>query len=387
MIDLPENLTEEQFFKKVLMKGDSMDSLGVAKSSVSNFKYFTMDRYNADSDKILRQLSDEKNVNKTLTVMVEFVEWLSRDHPNIVWKRLPTQKGTPLGKKSSGTIKHYMSFIKKYIKLCYGIRIYEDDWMDFVVIPKKTEEEDEEAEPLTKNEFRSILTEIQDPKRKTMYLFMKDTGFRILETMRARKKHFDFTTNPPSITIPKTLVKGKTHKKTGYLTKESAPRVKVLLNSISDEDLVFAGNPKSDIYSRNNEEKYWNRRVKKAGFAEKYNNGHLKKNIHSIRAFCSTQIYEATKDTEYSHAYIGHSRYLPQYLRKSEEERREMFKRVEPYLSIFEEIVVVDNEDLKEKIRKLEEQNKQQAEDLATIVEKLVDERLNSIKIERTKSE
>ena len=350
MIELPNHLSEEQYFRKVLKKGDSPDSVGVAKSAVSNFKYFSSDVYDADSDELLRQLAKENNTDKVMIVMNSFIDWMGQDHPNILWKRLPTQKGSILKKKSSKSIKDYMSFIKKYIKLCYGIRVYEDDWRDFVAIPVKTEEEDQESEPLTKKEFKAILEEINDAKRKTMYLFMKDTGFRILETMRVRRSHFDFTRNPPRCNLPKSLVKGKTHKKTGRMTHESASRVKTLIKDMDDDAIVFASGQTSDRQSRNNEERYWNRRVKKAGFTEKYNNGRIKKNIHSVRKYCSTQLYNATKDEVYAHGYVGHSKYLKQYIILSEDQKDELFRRATPYLSVFEDVVVVEPD--KEKLKK-----------------------------------
>ncbi|MEK0341917.1 MAG: hypothetical protein QQN40_07455, partial [Nitrosopumilus sp.] len=66
---------------------------------------------------------------------------------------------------------------------------------------------------------------------------------------------------------------------------------------------------------------------------------------------------EATKDPDYAHGYAGHTRYLQQYMRLSKERQIELFRQAEPYLSIYENTVVVVNEseELKEIKEKLNE--------------------------------
>jgi len=89
---------------------------------------------------------------------------------------------------------------------------------------------------------------------------------------------------------------------------------------------------------------------KSIGLNEKYeHNGHLKKSFHSMRAFVSSQIYDETRDSEYAHAYIGHSAYLKQYLRKSPEKRAEMFLEVEPALMVFKEYTQSNDKQQNEK--------------------------------------
>jgi len=88
------------------------------------------------------------------------------------------------------------------------------------------------------------------------------------------------------------------------------------------------------------------------GLNEKYeHNGHLKKSFHAMRAFVSSQIYQKTRDSEYSHAYLGHDTYLNQYLRKSPEERAKMFSESESALTIFNQISQPSNND--EKLEKM----------------------------------
>ncbi len=90
-------------------------------------------------------------------------------------------------------------------------------------------------------------------------------------------------------------------------------------------------------------------------FYDKKSSGHLKKNIHSIGSFTITALKEATKDPDYAHGYAGHTRYLSQYLRLPKERQIELFRQAEPYLSIYDNTVLVDeSQELKEIKEKLE---------------------------------
>jgi len=183
---------------------------------------------------------------------------------------------------------------------------------------------------------------------------MKDTRARILETMRVKKKYIDLATNPVTVTLPKSIVKGKKMKRVLYLTRETTPGIRQLLKDLDDEDLVFATNS-NDMLARDNEEHVWNRLMRNLKFNEKYVNGFLKKNLHSIGAFCITQIKEATKDADYAHGYGGHTQYLHQYIRLTDERKIELFRQAEPYLSIYDNTILVDeSQELKEIKEKLE---------------------------------
>lgn len=91
----------------------------------------------------------------------------------------------------------------------------------------------------------------------------------------------------------------------------------------------------------------------RAGLTQKYNSGRFKKNLHSIRSFCYTQCKLATGDADYAHGYIGHDRYLAVYERLEEKEQIELFNRCIPRLSIFEDVVVLSEDDANEKINAL----------------------------------
>lgn len=68
-----------------------------------------------------------------------------------------------------------------------------------------------------------------------------------------------------------------------------------------------------------------------------------KKTIHSIRSFTATQCAEAI-DESWGHGYVGHKKYLGQYIR-NQDEQAEKFLRSENHLMIYEHIEIVDSDE------------------------------------------
>jgi len=348
---ISELLTREEFYDKAFQKGKSKAYERLTRTAISNLDAFCLDKYKIQTDKILEDLKKEiketQDVTKALKFLQDFVDWLGIDHPN-----LRTKNNQPIESKVPQAIRNYVSRTRKYMKLCGGVKIDTEDYVDYVVIP--ADENDEEPEPLLKEELKLILENIPKPRRRAMVMFMKDTRARILETMRVKKKYFDLSKDPITIILPKSIVKGKTMKRTVFLTRETSPGIRQLLKNLEPEDFVFTDSENEDT-ARSNEERAWNRLMNKLKFTERYQSGHLKKNIHSIGSFNMTALKEATKDPDYAHGYGGHKRYLQQYIRLPLERQIQLFRQAEPYLSIFEDrIVVEDNERLKIVEEKLE---------------------------------
>jgi len=169
-----------------------------------------------------------------------------------------------------------------------------------------------------------------------------------------------------AITFPAHIMKknkrGESRTVIKYVTQENESGLLKLLESYSDpRDIVFGTN---NIAKRaiHNEEKFWNKLVKRLGYTEVYrHNGRLKKNIHSIKAFTETQAEKAVNKF-YADAYGDHDEYLKQYIRWSEDEKIQKFRTLEPLLNLFtrtEKIVdnelIAQNNYLKTKIEVLQE--------------------------------
>jgi len=351
-------LTEDEFFKRVYEKGKSLSTEKKTRSAINNLEYFTQDRYQKSRFDVLKDLKEDldksKDTDLVLRFFQHFIDWMGEDHPEIKFFTHKNDKiGRPILKKNPEVTRSYIGIIKRYSKLCHGIKIDNDDFQEWLTIPVD-DQEDEEPEPFLKEELRVILDNIQDPRRKSLFMVIKDTRLRIIESMRVKKKYFDLTTDPVSLKIPRSIQKNKRTSKTrtAYLCRETVPGVKQLLKKLDDEDLVFTDNP-YDISARNNEIRLWRNRAKKLGFTEKKASGHLKKNIHSIGSFTITALKEATKDPDYAHGYTGHTRYLQQYIRLSKERQIELFRQAEPYLSLYEQAPEVT--DQSERLKEIEE--------------------------------
>ena len=350
--------TEDEFFKKVYEKGKSESSEKKARTVVNNLEYFTQDKYKKSRVKVLKDLKEDldktQDTDLVLQFFQHFIDWLGEGHPEIRYFTHENDKvGRPIVKKNPEVTRAYAGIIKRYIKLCHGIKIDNDDFQDWLTIPVD-DSEDEEPEPFLKEELKLILDNITDPRRKSLFMVIKDTRLRIIEALRVKKKYFDLTTDPATLRIPRNIQKNKRTSKTrtAYLCRETVPGITQLLKKLDDEDLVFTDNP-YDLSARNNEIRLWRNRANKLGFTEKKASGHLKKNIHSIGSFTITALKEATKDPDYAHGYAGHTRYLQQYMRLSKERQIELFRQAEPYLSIYENTVVVVNES--EELREIKE--------------------------------
>ena len=112
-----DTIDDDKFYEMVFKKGKSLDSLGVAKATVTNLGLFCRDAFGDDTNAVLTQLKKEESSAKILNFLNDFIDWLNEDHPDVLWKRTPTQKkATPVKAKSIKTIRDYMSFAKKYLK-------------------------------------------------------------------------------------------------------------------------------------------------------------------------------------------------------------------------------------------------------------------------------
>ena len=311
-------LTEDEFFKKIYAKGGSADSVRSSKIALKTFDNYCLDQFSRSRIETLPVMQDLPNPSESaLRQLVSFNEWLTKDH-----------------KRSVGTARQYVSTARKWLKFCGGIKIDSEDMKDYIIFSPE-DRSDEEAEPLLHQELKNIVLNIGSPKRKAMLMFMKCTAARTLESLRIKKSDFNFIVRPVSVEFRRSIVKGKTRKRVQFIDEETLEYIMPLVKDLEEDDFVFRKSLGiSDTTERDNVIKNWNDQIRKLGYTDKYENGRLKKNIHSIRAFCMTQFEKAT-NRDLAHAYGGHRQYLDQYFRRSYSEKVADFQKAEPYLSIF----------------------------------------------------
>lgn len=247
------------------------------------------------------------------------------------------------------TISGYVNRVRKYFRLCFGIKLDDDDFKDFLSLPKILEQP---LTPISKSEIRLIIENTNKPRRKALIWFIVSTGARISEALQVKVKNIDFDQSPALVTLPIEITKGKKATRFQYLTRECTPLIRTLCNGMNPDQCIFTD--ARDVYSANVfEHSSLNTVLKNLKLDEKYeHNGRLKKSFHSMRAFTFSQIYNNTRDSEYAHAYLGHDTYLKQYLRKTPKERTKMFEEIEPALMIFGETMVNNDQEIKEQYEK-----------------------------------
>ncbi len=330
--------SRQDYFDKVFRKSGSYNSLNGAKSAISNLDQFCLQTYQKETDVVLSDIrgimAENPNDVTPMILLDKFSSYLQNK------------------KRSVSTIKSAINFSKKYMRQCGGIRVSSEDMQDYVTIPVD-EEDDEDLEPLAHDELRQILDNTPNQRRKALYMVLKDSGCRIAEALQLQKKYFDLSRNPATIYLPKRITKGKKRKRVQRLTNETVKILKPILNKLHDDDYLSQSNNGNVKHAYKTERDAFVRIIEKIGFTEKYEyNRRYKKNIHSIRSFCYTQSKLATGDADYAHGYVGHDRYLIVYERIEDKEQDELFNRCAPRLSIYDDVVILSNDELKEKYDK-----------------------------------
>lgn len=336
--------SRKEFTDKEYRRSGAFGSWAVANSTIKALDVFAITLDYDDVDEYLveikKELVEEPESDIALRMLDDFSAHL-------------TNTG-----KMPATVAAYVSKAKKYMRLVHAIRLSKEDMADYVTMPVDVES-DEEQEPLTIQDITNIVNCSNGQRRKAFYMFLKDTGARIAEGMQVKKKYFDFTVSPTKVVFPQKIVKGKRRRRYVFITHETSNFVKPVLDKLKDDDLVFTSND-NIVQATAAERDAFDYMRDKIGLTDKYkHNRRYKKTIHSFRAFCYTQSKLATGDADYAHGYIGHDRYLMTYERMLDSEKIDLFNRCVPRLSIFEEIITISNDELKEKYEKrLDEQEK-----------------------------
>jgi len=347
-------ITREEFFEKVKKKSGSQNSRIGAKTSLANFEYFCQKTYKKPVEAVIEDLiqyeKKDGNQNRTFRVLDKFVSFLQEDHPDILINyNLKNQKPKILKKKMASSIRQYFLYIRKYMRL-RGLRLDRDDFSDYVTIP--TVEEEMDPEPFTHDEIR-LVCQYATSSRRLLFMTLKDSGMRIGEACAIQKQHIFLDKDPIEIRLPARITK-KNRARITYVTRETEHDLRQHLKNLNELDLVFGTNPETYLAVQNEIHYLGKLRTKLAKinpvFAERYeHNGRFKKNLHSLRAFTSTQAEEVHGES-YAHALIGHKKYLAEYIR-NKKKLPSLYKMVEPKLMIYEKIEIIDKEEVIEDLK------------------------------------
>lgn len=259
----------------------------------------------------IKSLKDQERDDAFFGVLQDFVNWL--DDSNL----------------STTTIHQYFQIVNYYFNY-HGIRTHPIDLKQNVKLPRKIKEK---LHPLTQEEVFQLFR-FTPKKRKMLYLLLLGTGMRIRETVALRKKDFDLIyPKRIKIEIPPQFTKARTAHTT-FVSRESEKFLRPHLELLEPDNLVFATNS-IPHHAAMTEIEAFARYRKKAGLIEKDES--TKRHyvsLHSFRSFFFTRA-RRVHDTDVAHAMVGHTTYLDMYDRKSDEEKLELYLKVEKSLEIF----------------------------------------------------
>jgi len=370
---LNNRITRKEF---ISTRGAVKTQLG-ATTSLNLFDYFCKQMYQKEGDQVTLDIENaiklDGEYDRLFRLCNSFVKWLEKDHPEIKVRR--NHYYSSIKKHTPSTIKRTIHDLRQYFEEFGHIEFSERKFRRMVRTPKRIEED---LEPFKKEEIREFIDNAM-PIRKALYMTQKDSGMRIGEVVQIKKRDVDFTTNPVTITIPAAYTKTKKGRTT-FVTRETRPLLKKIADTKQDDEQLFGVNGNC-IKSVVNEESCFRHLREKLGYTERYeSNGRHKKNLHSLRAFCATQLAEVHGE-EFGHGFIGHKGYLSQYIR-NKEKLAEKYLRAENHLMIYETIEVVDQD---ERVQKLEEQQKESKKDMEKLTNIL--SQISDIKVENVKKD
>jgi integrase len=312
----------------------------IAESFLKLFDYFCKETYKKNGDEVILDIQGaikvDQNYDRLFRLCNSFVLWLGEDHPEIVVQKY--RHAESIRKHKPSSIKRIIMNLRQYLEEFGQMEFSERRFKRMVKIPRDIEEE---LEPFTKEEIRAFI-EVSSPKRRALYMTLKDSGMRIGEAIRLRKRDVDLTSNPVTITIQANYTKTKRGRIT-FVTRETRPLLQRVLDKIDDDDLIF-GASENYRQSLNNDEVIFMRAREKLGFTQRYeSNGRFKKNLHSLRAYCATHLADMFGE-EFAHGFIGHKGYLKQYIR-NKDKLAEKYLRAENQLMIYETVEVVNSDE------------------------------------------
>ena len=378
---IDNKITIEEYLKNIQIK--SMREQYV--SIIHQFDFFCTDEFNKTANQVLEDLAidweETHQSNKIILVLNKFVQWCLNDHPELEYHHGKYNHiKRKIGKKNPSTIKLYVNKIRQLLDDVWSVEVNVNKISRKIKIPKP---EEEEPEAFTKKQMRVFLDSISNTK-KLQFMVLKDTGMRIQELCQIRKKDVEIGGKRIKISIQSRYTKTK-RARICYITRETEPSFLRLYKNKEKNELLFGTNEDSEIAKGAFQTSfaYYRDKISKTHpeFGEKYqSNDRHKKTIHSIRSYTSTQCSIAIDET-WGHEYIGHKKYLGQYIR-NQDQFIEKFMRSENQLMIYDTIEVVDSD---ERVKKLEEEQAKSKQDMIALTN--IMNQLSSIKADNMKKE
>lgn len=347
-----DTLFFSSYLDSIRIISNSENTVHSYKHGLKNFKNFTEPKYNCSITEVITRIkSGDPDVYRLLN---EFVVYLYK-----------------LGLKPA-TIKIKIAAVKGFLRH-EGIKVYSEDFKQLVKTPKNLRHREE---PLTK-EMLVRLLRVMPLKLQTAILVATASGMRIGELVQLKISDIDFESKPVTIHLRAETTKTRQARET-FLTSEATKALKDYLtgffgwkeggSNTSIQDIIIFGRTssgkrknnsdqfKSVLFAENVLATSLRTYLKKIPELNKLNeNGRKMVHFHAFRKYCRTVVGDATT-RDFAEVLIGHRFYLDTYYLPTNEKRRELYLKAEPYLTI-SDFVQIEKDLVKmtEKQKQLEE--------------------------------
>jgi len=360
---LSKTFNRDRWIQEAYDKNHSISARDSRKNILSRLDHYCNKVHGMPPEEVFEWMKKEADTPDTLTQIAidflsQYVKFCQKDHRDIIIEKgrnvtgeKKLNKKNYLHKLHDNSIGGNIARTRGFMSQVGGIRIHNDDYKRIPIptIVKKGMYDDEEAEPLTAQQARDVISRTRDHRSITMYHFMNDTGFRISEVGMVKDSDFDLDTIPATVKTPNASIKGVKSKGIRFLRSTTARFVRTLIQD--NDHYTFRKSDEQSVEAfRRAELKKIKHVYESLGMDDVYEDtGRRKFNLHSWRKRCATE-YARANNESMADGYLRHSKYLAQYHLKSKEERVEAFRRAEIDLAIDE----ID----KEKTRTAEEKEK-----------------------------
>jgi len=345
----------EDYLDSVYVLSHSKATVTTYRTAVTIFRTFLKVKYNCDENKIVSNVI-EQNLD-VYSLLREFVIYLDKNQ----------YRGS--------TVRVWLAVVKGFLRHL-GIKIYSEDCKHTVRIPKLVLTREE---ALTKEILVRLLRNLS-PKIQTAVLVAIASGMRVGEIVQLRISDINFGSRPTKVRIRAETTKTREERE-AFLTEEASSSLKDYLKrhydwkeGVSNEhlqDRIIFGRTsfmvrserkedddlKTGYYSRTGNllQKLLTTQISKIPELSKINgNGRKVIHFHAFRKYFRTVVGNAC-GRDFAEAMIGHKFYLSTYYNLSEAQKKELYLKAEPYLTISDYTKIEQTiQDLTEKYKELE---------------------------------
>jgi len=358
-----------KFLTNKFNKSKSTSTVDFCKGALLSFDRFVFAKFGKDSTEQviedIKKLPESRHESVMIDLFQKYLHWKHEDS------------------KASTSVAYYQTAVEYFSY--HQLRINHYNLRRGIILP---EDPKNMKYAVTLSEIRKLI-DYSYPKRKALYTVLISSGMRIGETLGLKKRDFDFSQGRICITIPAKLTKKNIQRQT-FISKEAEHYIVPIIKKMNQDELIFSSNKDIRKSVDNEVLNFWHLR-KKTELDFKYDDSRNHKiSLHSFRAFFETQASN-THGLEYAHALIGHSGYLEQYYRLSEEDRLEKYIELEPKITIGEDfknkIKIKKQSNETDEIKTKLENSRKMIDDLKLNQEQKIDEIMSMMSVLKKKVE